>query len=208
MKTLLIILYFFCSIGCAANKEFYRFYDDRYKLLLRLQEKDIEKLEYSIGLIKNTIECYSYTYHKNELDIHLDPIIIQYKKTKSNISTGISNIKTYTLDNHRERAKSNFVDYFDELRREILNLGDDIEEGYVTEYIKYVVKVIFAEIHVRQQTIIVNLRIDKNNFEDPKSITKDISHRGWSTTRELKITKNTKINDAMFIIKQAYDYQQ
>ena len=167
--------------------------------------------KWDISLIKHLdtdIECCSYTYHKDELDIHLDPIIIQHKKTKSNTSAGISNIKIYTLDDHRERANNNFVDYFDELRREILNLGDDIEEGYVTEYIKYVVKIIFAEVHVRKQNLIINLRVDENNFKDPKNLTKDISHRRWSTTRELKVNKNTKIEDALFIIKQAYDYQQ
>lgn len=165
--------------------------------------------KWDISLIKhlNTdIECYTYTYHKDELDIHLDPIINQYKKPSS-YSTSTSDQKTYTLDDHRNKADDKFKQYFDDLRREILNLGEDIDEGYVREYIKYVVRTTFAAIHVRKQGLIVHLRIDEENFDDPKKLTKDISHRGWSVNRELRVDKNIDIRDAIFIINQAYEYQ-
>jgi len=170
--------------------------------------KDYSK--WDISLIKHLdtdIECYTYTYHKDELDIHLDPIINQYKKPSS-YSTSTSNQKTYTLDDHRNKADTKFKQYFDDLRREILNLGEDINEGYVPEYIKYVVRTTFAAIHVRKQWLIIQLRIDEENFDDPKKLTKDISHRGWSVTKEVKVDQSVKIEDIIYLLKQAYEYQQ
>lgn len=164
--------------------------------------------KWDISLIKHLdtdIECYTYTYHKDELDIHLDPIINQYKKPRS-YST--SNQKTYTLDDHRNKADNKFKQYFDDLRREILNLGEDIDEGYVAEYIKYVVRTTFAAIHVRKQRLIIDLRVDEENFDDPKKLTKDISHQGLSVNRELRADENIDLSDAISIIKQAYEYQQ
>lgn len=169
--------------------------------------KDYSKWDISLIKHLNTdIECYTYTYHKDELDIHLDPIINQYKKPIS-YST-ISNQKTYTLDDHRNKVDNKFKQYFDDLRREILNLGEDIDEGYVTDYIKYVVRTTFAAIYVRKQRLIIDLRVDEENFDDPKKLTKDISHPGLSVNRELRADENIDISDAISIIKQAYEYQQ
>jgi hypothetical protein len=45
-----------------------------------------EYSKWDISLIKHLdtdIECWAYSYHKNELDVHLDPIINQHKKQRS-----------------------------------------------------------------------------------------------------------------------------
>lgn len=167
--------------------------------------------KWDISLIKHLetdIECYTYSYHKDELDIHLDPIINQYKKVRFDGPSILPGNKSYTLDDHRNKADLDLKPYFDDLRREILNLGEDIEEGYVTEYIKYVVKTTFAAVHVKKQWLIIHLRVDENNFDDPLKLTKDISHRGWSVTRELKVDKNSKVNNIIHLLRQAYEYQQ
>lgn len=166
--------------------------------------------KWDISLIKHLdtdIECYTYTYHKDELDIHLDPIINQYKKSVSHSSPNSSAVKELTLDHHRDKAEDSFKIIFDDLRREILNLGQNIEEGYVTEYIKYVVNTTFASIHVKRQWLIIQLRVDESNFSDPFNLTKDISNRNWSVTKELKFDINSDISQVIEIIKQAYEYQ-
>ena len=167
--------------------------------------------KWDISLIKHldtNIECFSYSYHKDELDIHLDPIINQYKKINiSTISSSSSSNKTITLDDHREKASKEFKPIFDNFRREVLNLGENIEEGFVPEYIKYVVNTTFLAVHVRKHWLILQLRIDKNNFKDPENITKDISQRGWSVTKEIKFERNINIKAVIDIIKQAYKYQ-
>lgn len=166
--------------------------------------------KWDISLIKHldtNIECFSYSYHQNELDVHLDPIINQYKRRNTSTTANSTANKTITLDDHREKISKEFKPIFDNFRREVLNLGENIEEGFVPEYIKYVVNTSFLGVHVRKNWLILQLRIDKNNFKDPKEITKDISKRGWSVTKEIKFDKNTKIDVVMNLIKQAYDYQ-
>ena len=167
--------------------------------------------KWDISLIKHldtNIECFSYSYHKDELDIHLDPIINQYRKRNTGTinNSSISN-KTITLDDHREKASEEFKPFFDDFRREVLNLGENIEEGFVPEYIKYVVNTTFFAVHVRKHWLILHLRIDKNSFKDPEKISKDISQRGWSVTKEIKFDKNTDIKVVIDLIKQAYEYQ-
>ena len=167
--------------------------------------------KWDISLIKHldtNIECFSYSYHKDELDIYLDPIINQYKKrnTSSSLNSG-NETKDITLDDHRNKASEKFKPVFDKFRNEILNLGEDIEEGFAPNYIKYVVNTTFLSIHVRKDWLILQLRIDKENFKDPEKLTKDISNRGWSVTREVKYDKNTGDQSAIALIKQAYEYQ-
>jgi len=170
-----------------------------------------EYSKWDISLIKHldtNIECYAYSYHKDELDIHLDPIINQHKK--NNISSA-SNLKrsnkTITLDDHREKMNQEFKLFFDDFRREVLSLADNIEEGFVPEYIKYVVNTTFLAVHIRKKWLILQLRVDTNTFQDPKNISKDISQRGWSVTRELKLDETTDFPAVMDLIKQAYQYQ-
>lgn len=168
--------------------------------------------KWDISLIKHldtNIECYSYSYHKDELDIHLDPIINQYKKRNTTSTSGGTgpSTKTYTLDDHREKASKEFKSYFDKFRNEVLNLGENIEEGFVPEYIKYVVNTTFLTVHMRRNWLILQLRVDKDNFKDPKNLSKDISSRGWSVTREIKYDKNTNLDDIINLVKQAYEYQ-
>lgn len=165
--------------------------------------------KWDISLIKHLdtdIECYSYSYHKDELDIHLDPIINQYKKGKYN-SSPINSNRNITLEDHRDKVSKEFKPFFDNFRNQVLELGENIEEGYVPEYIKYVVNTTFLAVLVRRNWLILQLRIDKDNFKDPLKLTKDISSRGWSVTRELKYEKKSNLNSIMEIVKQAYEFQ-
>jgi predicted transport protein len=68
--------------------------------------------------------------------------------------------------------------------------------------------VYLSAVFVKKQWLIIQLRVDESNFEDPLNLTKDISHRGWSVTRELKVGKDTKVDDIMHLFRQAYEYQQ
>lgn len=163
---------------------------------------------WDISLIKHLdaeIECYSYTYHENELDIHLDPIVNQFKKQK--VYNGKQTNKEITLEDHRNKADKEGKILLDKLRDEIFKMGDDIEEGYAPNYIKYFVKTTFLAIHIRKEWLVVQLRVNEKTFKDPKKITKDISQRGWTVSREMKIDSMDKLNYALNLIKQAYEAQ-
>jgi len=164
--------------------------------------------QWDISLIKHLdteIECWSYTYHENELDIHLDPIVNQFKKQKS--YTGEQINKVITLEDHRNRADEEGKILLDKLRDEVLKMGDDIKEGYAPNYIKYFVKTNFLEIHIRKRWLVCCLRVNEKTFKDPKKFAKDISHLGFTVSREIKIDNIEKLNYALFLIRQAYETQ-
>lgn len=167
-----------------------------------------EYSNWDISLIKHLdteIECYSYTYHENELDIHLDPIVNQFKKQKSNSGKQVN--KEMTLEDHRNRAEKEGKELLDKLRNEVLKMGDDVQEGYAPNYIKYFVKTTFLAVHIRRKWLIIELRVNEKTFKDPKKLAKDISNRGFTVTREMKIDSIDKLNYAISLIKQAYEAQ-
>ncbi len=167
-----------------------------------------EYSKWDISLIKHLdtdIECWAYAYHEDELDVHLDPIVNQFKKQKSLSSKQTST--DVSLEDHRNKADKEGKVLLDKLREEVLKMGDDIEEGYAPEYIKYSVNTTFLSIHVRQKWLVAQLRVDETKFKDPKGLTKDISNRGWTVTRAMKIGNESELKYALSLIRQAYKNQ-
>ena len=165
-------------------------------------------LKWDISMIKHLdtdIECYTYAYHENELDIHLDPIVNQFKKEKS--FTGESVNRVVTLEDHRNRADDEGKKMLDKFRDEVFKLGEDVGEGYTPNYIKYFVKTNFVEVHVRKKWLIIYLRVNEKTFNDSKKLSKDISNRNWGVSREIKVDDMDKVKSAFTLIKQAYDNQ-
>ncbi len=110
-----------------------------------------EYSKWDISLIKHLdtdIECYTYTYHKDELDVHLDPHI-QYQKQSYGKKTLM---KEVTLEDHRNRANEKGKKLLDKLREKVLKLGNDINEGFTPNYIKYFINTTFLGVHVRLLT--------------------------------------------------------
>ena len=95
----------------------------------------------------------------------------------------------------------------DKLREKVLKLGEDVNEGYAPEYIKYYVNTTFLSVHVRKNWLIIHLRVDESRFKDSKKLTKDISHRKWTVTREMKVKDMDELEYALGLIKQAYEAQ-
>jgi len=159
--------------------------------------------KWDISLIKHldtNIECFTYSYHEDELDIHLDPISISS-------SYSVVNSSPTTLENHRSKADEKLLKYFDLLREKVLSLGDDVEEGYTPEYIKYSVKTIFLELHIQKKSLVLYLKINKSNFIDNDNLSKDITQKGWSFNKEVRVNPEIDIDSVIPIIKQAYDFQ-
>lgn len=166
--------------------------------------------KWDISLVKHLdtdIECMTYNYHEDALDLFLDPIVNQYKKQRL-YSSKETNIKEVTLEDHRNKADNEGKELLDMLRDKILELGDDVTEGYTPEYIKYFVNTTFLCVHVRKKWLILDFKVDGKSFKDAKKIAKDISHRKWTTNRELKLKDKTDVDYVIALIKQAYEYQK
>ena len=112
--------------------------------------------------------------------------------------------EAFDLEYHRSKGGKETQKLFDEIRKEILDLDEDIEERVTKFYVGYYKDYLFTEIHVRRTALLFNIKAEED-FKDPKKITKDISHRGFAVNREFKITSLKQIPDAMFLIKQSFD---
>ena len=188
------------------NKETSNLDVDWSKIRLICVAKEFSDWDTSlIKHLESDIECWSYTYHENELDVHLDPIVNQFKRQRN--AANKNSVVEITLEDHRNKADKETQILLDLLREKIFKQGDDIKEGYAPNYIKYFVNTTFLALHIRKKWLIAELRVDENKFRDPKNITKDISNRGWTTTREFKIESKDEIEYAMNLIKQAYNNQ-
>ncbi|MBU3897076.1 MAG: hypothetical protein KJ697_04055 [Nanoarchaeota archaeon] len=164
--------------------------------------KSFSKWDESLIRHLNTdIEVYTYSYHENELDLHREKIGLTERKSPASTQRNI------TYEEHLVKADDSTKQILEELRTQVLNLGNDIEEGYTIGYIKYVVNTTFLSIHVYRTNLTLHLRVDEKSFTDPKKITKDISGRNWSVTREFKVESVEDIPYALELIKQAYEYQ-
>lgn len=116
-------------------------------------------------------------------------------------------IKVFTLEDFKSRADKDGVALLEKFRENVLKLGDDIKEGFTPEYIKYYVNTTFLGVHVRRKWLIIHLRVDEKSFNDYKKLSKDISNRNWTVTREMKIDNSETLNYALDLIRQAYEYQ-
>jgi predicted transport protein len=170
-----------------------------------------EYSKWDMSLIKHldtNIECWAYSYHKDELDLHLDPIINQYKKEKVYERSNSSSVKEVTLEDHRNKADEDGKALLDKLREEIFELGDDINEGFTPNYIKYYVNTTFLGLHVRKKHLVMQLRVDEDKFKDPQKMAKDISNRNWTVTREVRLSNSEEMPYILSLIKQAYESQK
>jgi len=130
---------------------------------------------------------------------------VSKNKTIENVS---KEVKVYTFDDYKLRADKEGLELLIKLREQILNISDDIKEGFTPEYIKYFVNTTFVVVHIRKKWLIIELRVNEDNFNDPKGLAKDISNRNWTTTREMKIDSIDSINYAVGLIEQAYQTQK
>lgn len=148
------------------------------------------------------IECWVYSYHKDELDLNLETALSKSSSSKNNVRN-----KEITLENHRNKADSEGKIILDELRKRIFTLGENINEGYAPDYIKYYVNTTFLSIHVRKKWLKLQLKVNPKTFDDPKHMSKDISARKWSVNRELTLNSTSEISYVLKLIKQAYKIQ-
>lgn len=167
--------------------------------------KKFSKWDYSLlNHLDVDIELFTYGLHEDEFELNM---VKGVKRRR--IPRREQQLEKLNLEYHKSRAKGNTatIEMLDELRDKTLKLGNDVEEGFAPDYIKYFVNSSFLTVHVRQKHLWLHLRVNEKTFSDPRKIAKDISDRGWSTTREVKLSSKSDIPYVMKLLKQAYDYQ-
>jgi len=119
-------------------------------------------------------------------------------------------VKVYTEKEPLRGASKLTNDFYFELKEKILSLDDDIETHITKNYIAFRNKnnkknFVYFAIGKSYIDIVLNLKLGE--LEDPYKITDDVSKIGkWGNgDYRIKMKKNSKIDEVMYLIKQAYN---
>jgi len=130
------------------------------------------------------------------------------KVTKSKTVKTISQqIKTYTLEDHLNKAGEEIKDLFYKLQREIFELDERIQEKPVSWYIGYKIRYYnFCAISIYKNKLKIYVRIKK--IDDPKKRFRQVPRKwkwGHTPLWYWDIYKESEIDYAMTIVRQSYE---
>jgi len=118
--------------------------------------------------------------------------------------------KNYSIDDHLQDKNKETISLFQNLRERILTIDQNITEEAKAKYIAYKTSTNFADIVVKQYGLKIFLNVKSGQLNDPKSIARDltkpklIGHWG-NGDYEIKLEKETELDDVFDLIKQSYD---
>jgi predicted transport protein len=176
--------------------------------------------QYAVNRIDERIELWTYTLYDGDflaVDL-LSSEEVPSTKDRSHVAPKASMAKTastraasakplYDLNHHLERMSPTTRVLFELLREEIMNLGDDVTERLMNQYIGYR--------RLKNFTEVVGLRSKLNVFIDgpingPAHFCEDVSGIGHWGTGHSRATVATEddITAVLVLITQAYKLQE
>lgn len=108
---------------------------------------------------------------------------------------------------HAEYLQGETLELFEALRKRILNLDVAVREEFKKHYIAYKTTTNFVDIVPQRSRLrlLLNMRFDEIN--DPKGLCRDLTNVGrWGNGDvEVGFSSLDKIDDVMFLVRQAFD---
>jgi predicted transport protein len=117
-------------------------------------------------------------------------------------------VRVYTLQDHLDGLNDNIKNIFLNIRDKILGLEEGIEERPKKMYISYRTKTAFVYIHLQQSQLKIHLILKKEDLNDPKDVSRDVTrigHYGGGVT-EVTLNKPEDINYVMTLIEQSFKF--
>ncbi|MEA3314000.1 MAG: DUF262 and DUF1524 domain-containing protein [Caldisericota bacterium] len=112
--------------------------------------------------------------------------------------------KTYTIEDHPYLAEEAAMrPLFEELRKRILNLDSSVREKIFKCCIVYKEYTDFCDIFAQKSKLILQLRMQFDELNDPKKICRNLMEKNWQI--ETSISNFEELDYVMFLIKQAFD---
>lgn len=122
-----------------------------------------------------------------------------------------SEIKVQTEEDHLNQPKvqDSVRDVYNEFRKRILNLGDDIEIVPRKMYIGAKRKTNFVDINVGKTGLWCWINMKKGELDDPKNYCRDVSNIGHygNGDYDFSVNETTDMDYVMFLVKQSYNKQ-
>ena len=116
-------------------------------------------------------------------------------------------VKVYTEEEHLARGSQHTKELYEDLKKEVLNLGDDVTIKPRKWYIGFKRRTNFLDIEMQKSKIKFFINMNKSSLDDPKQLARDVSSIGhWGNgDYEVSFSKSDKINYLISLIKQSYE---
>src|SRR5690554_141609 len=114
-------------------------------------------------------------------------------------------IKVYSEEDHLANKSEEITELYEAYKDAILNLADNIEIQARKDYIAFKKNSNIADITIQRKGLKMWINLKKDNLDDPKKITRDVSETGhWGNgDYELLITDTNNLEYIMSLVKQA-----
>lgn len=173
----------------------------------------------ALGFKDLPIELWEVKLYENNLILysHLKPFATQESikniKGTREIERVSREIKTYDIEFHRNKADEKTKELFDELRKRIFALAENITEHPQKFYIGYKIgseHINFSAIEVYKSKLQVSILIPNKKLKDPKKMAKSFPESyGWAKNLKKFVVKDIKdLQYAMTLIEQSYNYNK
>ncbi len=167
------------------------------------------------------IELLRYRIYDNNI-LHLEPD--NYQKIKISMS-GITKKakkqkekqkifqKTYSINDHINKASKKTGSLFYKLRENITSLDESIIEEPKAKYIAYKTSTNFVDVVIKVSSLKIFLNMKSGQLEDPEGLARDltkpkpIGHWG-NGDYEVKIEKESDLEKVFYLIKQSYNFNK
>ncbi len=125
-------------------------------------------------------------------------------KEASTIGKVVEQIKVYTEEDHLAGKSEEIIELYETYKHAILNLATDIDLFPKKLYIAFKKDKNLADIHVQQKGLKIWINMHKEDLDDPKNITNDVSRKGhWGNgDYEVTVSDTQNLEYIMSLIKQ------
>ncbi|MBZ2164503.1 DUF5655 domain-containing protein [Methanobacterium spitsbergense] len=116
-------------------------------------------------------------------------------------------VKKYTEDDHLKIPYEEIKELYEDIKKRILDLGDNVEIKPLKIYIAFKSSKNFVDIEFTKNTIKLFLNLRKGTLDDPKNLARDVSNTGHhgNGDYEISITPEDDLDYLMTLIKQSYN---
>lgn len=191
-------------------------YSDKYEVdwgnprVLLIAEKFSEYDKCAVNRMGGNIELWIYRYYDKGI-IFLEPIFLPPDTKKKKVLKTHADEEVeieHTVEQHLKGKSEKNQKLYQTLREDILGLdeADEILENPTKIYIGFKRGKNFCEVEIFQKYIKVWLDITPDDLNNPKGIGRDvrgIGHHGTGSF-ELQIAELQELDDAIYLIRQAY----
>ena len=115
-------------------------------------------------------------------------------------------IKVYSEADHLSNIPEEMIDFYNELKNRILNIGDGVKIKTKKFYIAFVASTNFVDIHLQKSQLKLWFNMNKGDLEDPRELARDVSNVGhWGNgDYEIALKPDDDLDYLMTLIKQSY----